>query len=125
MQRLPEFPQDAVFQYMSSNREGDWRGFRVMGDGRLLRTSRQGQWEEDTPLDQARFDAVMAAVAAADLPAGATRFGSPPVPDDATGWALHARRQDGVAELGGLGCRPASIDALIAEIAPRLTPPSP
>lgn len=122
MKNLPNFPNDAVFQYMSANREGVWRGFRILRDQRLLRTNREGQWEEDTPLDRARYEAVHAAVAAAKLEPGSATYGVDPAPDDATGWVLHSRQEAGLVVLSGLGCRPAFVDALIGNIAPHLTP---
>jgi len=118
---LPDFPKDATLQYMSMNREGEWRGFRVMEDGRLFRTSREGEWEADTPLKEVQLAAVRAAVQSADLGAKPAAYGSDPPPDDAQGWALHARVETAVA-LSGLGCRPGFVDSLIAAVSPQLTP---
>lgn len=120
---LPEFPPGAALQFMTTDREGAWRGFRVMQDGRLLRTSREGAWEEDTPLDAARLAAVQGAVTAASLAERAAIYGAEPHPDDATSWALQALEGGGSVALGGVGCRPAFVDALIEQVAPQLSPP--
>lgn len=120
--KLPDFPEDAVLQYMSANREGEWRGFRILSDGRLLRTSREGAWEQDAPLSKQRLSQVRAALAEAPLQAGAERYGADPPPDDPSGWALMARLDGGAATRSGLGCRPGFVDDLIARIAPLLTP---
>lgn len=120
--KLPDFPSDAYLQFMTMNREGEWRGFRIRLDRRLLRTSREGQWQEDTPLDEARMNAVRQAVDAADLRLLAeVRYGEDPPPDDATGWALHTRL-DQTVMMGGLGATPASVNGLIGAISTQLSP---
>jgi len=118
---LPDAPPDAVVQFMTANREGAWRGFRVLADGSLMRTSRSGEWEADSPLDAARLAALRAVVDAAGLHGRATRYGGDPPPDDAGGWALHTGGPQPVA-MGGLGCRPAFVDTLVQAVAPHLTP---
>ena len=50
---LPDFPDDALFQYHTGNREGEWSGFRVFKDGRLHRQKRDAPWHEDVSLDEA------------------------------------------------------------------------
>lgn len=123
---LPDFPDDALFQYLRGNREGEYSGFRVLLDGRLLRMKRDGPWQEDAPLGDQRLQAMQAALAAAEIEAHAGIYQPQVAPDDATSWAMAYRNAQGeVSTLGGVGCKPELVQPLFDQIAPLLVPPAP
>jgi len=119
---LPAFPPQARLQFMTRDREGAWRGFRLLEDQQLWRTSRQGEWQPDGHLSDAQTTAIRDAIATAALAGRPLRYGSEPPPDDAAGWALQIWFSDGQLEFGGLGCRPGFVDDLVSTIAPQLVP---